>query len=155
MWLALCVLSVLLCSRCQPSFPFKEASQQRPSPQSPLLSVSQRFRVTTYKKQCTHVSRKKWFSVKSKFISQLPSHDINFHMWSLSWPPHDVQNACFLGLRKHLFWVGNQRTTLLKRTLCSVINQYGWPSQQVVEIVHYGGVRLGDHCAAKVQEQPL
>lgn len=67
------LLSIWFCSRCWRSFPLKEASQQRPSPKSLLLSVSQKFRATFFKKQCPPLGRRKWDSVKSKFISLHPS----------------------------------------------------------------------------------
>lgn len=172
---ALCVFSLsYLCSRCQPSFPLKEASQQRPSPQSPLLSLSQKVRATS-KKQRAPLSRTKWDSVKSKFISQHPSltpSDINpliLPSLYIIFEQHVVSMIdCHVMLKTH--FLGSElfmsrRTSILGwEVMHSSVEKNSVFSHQSVWLGITGKCGncmsrrwywLRDHCPSTVQEQLL
>lgn len=99
----------LVLSRCQPSFTFKEASQQRSSPQSLLLSMSQRIGATSSQKQCPPLGRRKWEFVKSKFIFQhpsltlIPSSFTNFEQHAVSMTDDRVMRITHVFLAPNLF----------------------------------------------------
>ncbi|KAG8000851.1 hypothetical protein GBF38_018117, partial [Nibea albiflora] len=67
------VVNVSTRFECQPSFTFKEASQQRSSPQSLLLSMSQRIGATSSQKQRPPLGRRKWDFVKKAADLTSPS----------------------------------------------------------------------------------